>query len=194
MSILFNVEGRIVKPNVETLLIYPFKEIWERDSTSTKDYAIEDFTYIEFVTSEMKANPFSGYSSTIRKDKVRSAIITREDWEEDELILAGMEEIIKFQREASITYTYYMSARAAAEKMQDFFNDFNMSDVSPKTGMPFYKPKEITSSLIDTSKVLENLNTLREKVNEEVFDEIKNRAKKVISVFANPSSLTDNRT
>lgn len=193
MSILFNVEGRIVKPNVETLLISPFKDIWERDTTSTKDYAIEDFTYIEFMVSEVKANPFSGYHSNVRKDKVRTAIITRDDWEEDELIIAGMDELIKFQREASITYTYYMSARAAAEKMQDFFNDFNMSDVNPKTLMPYYKPKEITSSLIDTSKVLENLNTLREKVNEEVFDEIKNRAKKVISPFANPSSLTDNR-
>jgi len=193
MAILFIVEGRIVKPNVETLLVSPFKEIWERDETSTKDHAIEDFSYMEFCTSELESNPFSGYNLDIRERKVREQIITRENWEEDEFILAGKASIIQFQKEASATYTYYMSARAAAEKMQDFFNTFDMGAVNFKTGALIYKPKEITSALIDTAKVLENLQTLKKKVDAELFDEIKNKAQKVISPFANPSSLTDMR-
>ena len=186
MAFLFTVEKKIVKPNVETLLIHPFNEIWERDETPNKVEAIEDFTYIEFVTSMRKSNPYAGYSEDIRKEKVKSDIITRDDWQEDELILKGINKLNQFQEEASITYNYYMSAKVAAEKMNSFFRNLNMSLVNLKTGMPIYKPKDITSSLMDTSRVIENLNNLREKVDQELFEQVKNRGQKVISKFADP--------
>lgn len=191
MSLLFTVEAKIVKPNVETLLIYPFTEIWERDTTTGKHHAIEDFTYIEFVASVQKSNPYSGYGETERKKKVREQIIsiTREDWQEDELIQLGIQTLIKFQQEASVTYNYYMAAKQAADKMQTFFTTFDMEEVNTRSGTPLYKPKDITSALNDTSKVLENLNNLRDKVDNEIFEEIKNRAQKVVSPFADPSSL-----
>lgn len=190
MSLLFTVEAKIVQPSIETLLISPFKEIWERDITEDKRYAIEDFAYMEFVTSVQKSNVYSGYSEDTKKEKVKKDIISREDWQEDALIIKGMVEIIKFQKEASVTYNYYMSAKIAAEKLQDFFNDFAMDAVNVKSGMPLYKPKDITTALNDTSKILENLNTLRDKVDNELFEEIKSRAGKEISIFAKPESLT----
>lgn len=186
MSFLFNIENRVVKPNVETLLIHPFNEIWERDETPTKVEAIEDFTYIEFVTSMRKSNPYAGYSEDLRREKVKSDIISREDWEEDELIKKAINKVNQFQEEASITYNYYMSAKVAAEKMNSFFRNFDMSMVNIKTGMPIYKPKDITSSLMDTSRVIENLNNLKEKVEQEIFEQVKNRGQKVISKFADP--------
>lgn len=191
MSLLFTVEAKIVKPNVETLLMYPFTEIWERDTLTGKQHAIEDFTYIEFVASVQKTNPYSGYTEDQRRTKVKEQIIspTRTDWSEDELIQLGIAELIKFQKEASVTYNYYMSAKNAADRLQDFFNNLDMNELNIKTGLPLYKPKDITSALNDTSKVLENLNTLRDKVDNEIFEEIKNRAQKVVSPFADPSSL-----
>lgn len=189
MSLLFTVENKIVRPNTETLLIFPFSEIWDRDLLPGKQLAIEDFAYIEFVTSSKKSNPYAGYAENVRKEKVKSDIITRPDWEEDDMIKLGIEKMIKFQKEASVTYNYYMSAKYAAEKIQDFFNTFDMKMVNLKTGLPLYKPKEITSTLIDTSKVLENLNNLKDKVDTEIFEEVKNRGQKVVSLFADPNSL-----
>lgn len=188
MSLLFIIENKIVKPYPETLLIHPFNEIWERDTQPGKHHAIEDFTYIEFVTSMRKSNPYSGYDSSVKKQKVKADIITRPDWVEDELIIKGINKMNQFQEEASITYTYFMSAKRAAEKMQNFFNGFNMNAVNMKTGAPIYKPKDITSALMDTSKVLENLNTLREKVDQEIYEQVKNRGQKVISRFADPEN------
>ena len=40
MSHLFIVENNIAKPNTETLLISPFKEIWERDKSKDKSQVI----------------------------------------------------------------------------------------------------------------------------------------------------------
>jgi len=64
-----------------------------------------------------------------------------------------------------------------------------MNDVNLRTGAPIFKPKDITSALNDTSRVLENLNTLREKVDNEVFEEVKKKGQKIVSPFADPNSL-----
>ncbi len=189
MSLLFTVENRIVKPYAETLLMFPFNEIWARDKDPEKLNAIEDFTYIEFVVSVKKSNPYSGYAESVRREKVKEAIIKREDWEEDDLIRQGMASLIRFQKESSMTYNYYMSAKNAAEKMQEFFNTFDINRVNEKTGNPLLKPKDITAALNDTSKVLENLSALKTKVDNELFEEIKNKGQKVITPFANPGTI-----
>lgn len=190
MSLLFKVESKVVSPNVETLLISPFKDIWERDDSKDKRYAIEDFSYIEFMASIQKSNPYSGYPEHQRPEKIIKDIITRAEWDqEDPLLLNGINKLKEFQAEASVTYNYYMAAKSAAEKMQQFFITFSMEDVNLRTGAPIFKPKDITSALNDTSRVLENLNTLREKVDNEVFEEVKKKGQKIVSPFADPSSL-----
>lgn len=190
MSLLFTVESRVVSPTTESLLIFPFKDIWERDTSVDKRYAIEDLSYIEFMTSVQKSNPYSGYPEHQRSEKIIKDIITRAEWNEnDSLILAGIDKLKLFQEEASVTYNYYMAAKSAAEKMQLFFTSFSMADVNLRTGAPIYKPKDITSALNDTSRVLENLNSLREKVDNEIFEEVKKKGQKIVSPFADPSSL-----
>jgi hypothetical protein len=189
MSLLFTVENKLVRPHTETLLLYPFNEIWERDSSEDKRYAIEDFCFIEFMVSVKKSNPYSGYTTSDRREKILKDIITRAEWEEDSLIKVGMSRLEDFQREASITYNYFMAAKIAAEKMQRFFIDFDMTLVNERTGNPVYKPKDITSALNDTSRVLENLSGLKEKVDNEIFEEVKNKGQKIVSPFADPGSL-----
>ena len=71
MAFLFTVENAVAKPNVETLLISPFKEIWERDTSSDKSQAIKEFTFIELMTSKKKTNPYAGYADDIRFNKLR---------------------------------------------------------------------------------------------------------------------------
>lgn len=184
MSVLFTIENKIVRPHTETLLIPPFQEIWERDTTPNKEYAMEDFKYMEFMTSVMKTNPYRGYEESIRRSKIIQDCIKRDEWMIDELIEEGMERIKEFQTDASLTYSYFMSVKTAAEKMKKFFNTFDMTALNPKSLMPLYKPREITSALNDTSKVLENLDKTQKKVEEEIFESTKKRGDKVISPFA----------
>jgi len=64
MAFLFTVTEKTVFPNAETLLISPFKDIWERDKTKQKIYALEELAYIEFMTSMKKSNPYRQYPET----------------------------------------------------------------------------------------------------------------------------------
>ena len=189
MAYLFIVSEKTVFPHAETLLISPFKDIWERDKDKKKVNALEELAYVEFMTSMKKSNQYRQYPESQKEGKVRAAVITREHWEPDELIKQAMHKIIQFQQEASTTYNYYMAAKKAAEKMQNFFLEVDINAVNEKTMNPLYKPRDITAALNDTEKVLSNLKNLEKKVEEELYKETKNRSNKEISFFANPESL-----
>lgn len=189
MAFLFNVEGKAVFPNTETLLLYPFKEIWNRDKSKTKENALEELTYIEFMTSMKKTNPYRQYPEGKKDEVVRQDVITQKDWQPDNLIQEAMQKIVEFQQKASTTYNYYIAAKTAAESMQDFFLTVDVNERNFKTGNPVYKPGDITRALNDTEKVLANLKSLEKKVEEELYEETKTKGGKQISPFANRNSL-----
>lgn len=189
MAFLFEVNEKVVFPNSETLLVSPFKEIWNRDKSKAKHTALEEFAYIEFITSMKKSNPYRQYPEDKKEGVVREAVITNEDWQPDELVKEAVKKIIEFQEESSTTYRYYMSAKRAIETMIEFFNNVDLSERNFKTGNPIYKPSDITRAFNDLEKNMANLKALEKKVEEELFEETKNRSDKQISPFADPGSL-----
>lgn len=184
MAFLFTVEGRAVFPNAETLLLYPFKDIWDRDKSEDKEFAIEEFSYIEFMTSMKRSNPFRQYEDARKEVVVRKEVISREDWEPDKLIKDGISKIERLQKEGSTTYTYYMAAKIAAEKMKNFFLEVDVNERNLRSGSPIYKPVDITRALNETNKTLSNLKDLEKKVEEEIYESVKTMGGKTISPFA----------
>lgn len=182
MAFLFAVENHIAKPNTETLLISPFKEIWERDKSEGKEIALKELTFVEFMSSKKKTNPYAGYEDDKRFNKLKETLF-EEDWEPDELIERALVKIKDFQEEASPTYQYYLSASRAASKMRTFFNEFDINERNERNGNPIYKPSDITRALNDTDKVLQNLNSLKEKVEQELFEQTKTKGNKTINPF-----------
>jgi len=192
MAYLFVVQEKIVIPNPETLLIPPFKEIWERDTDKRKETALQELTYIEFMSSFKKSNPFKDYPEDRKSNMIIASVIKIDDWKPDRLVIEGIKKIQELQTNGSATFSYYLSAKNAAEKLQNFFNNFDMDERHPKTGLPIYKPKEITSALMDTERVLNNLTNMAKKVEEELFEDSKIKADKKISIFASPENFNLN--
>jgi len=189
MAFLFQINGKAVFPNPETLLIHPFKDIWDRDESPGKEIAIQEFAYIEFTTSMLKSNPYREYPEDKKDVILKKEIMLDENWEADDLIIEGIKKIQELQKEGSITYSYWMSNKVAIEKMIEFFNNFDIDERNFKSGMPIYKPKDITSAVADAEKTLTTLTALKSKVDEEVFEISKTKSDKKISPFANPDSL-----
>lgn len=182
MAYLFVVENGVAKPNTETLLISPFSDIWERDRTVNKEVAIKELTFIEFMSSKKKSNPYAGYDDEMRFDKLKQDFFS-ESWTMDVLLEQALIKVKEFQEEASPTYQYYIAATKAAEKMRGFFNSFDINERNERTGNPVYKPADITRALNDTDKVLQNLNSMKEKVEQELFEQTKTRGNKQINPF-----------
>lgn len=188
MAYLFKIEDNVIYPHEETLLIYPFDEIWERDTDSKKVNALEEFKYIEFMSSMRSTNPFKNYREDEKPNIIKAEVIKQENWEPDELIKDAVDKIKLMQKEASFTYRYYMSAKEGAEKVISFFESVDLNERTER-GMPVYKPKEITDTIEKTEKVLTNLKGMEKKVEEELFENSRNKSDKQISEFAMPESV-----
>lgn len=181
MSHLFTVENNRAVPNTETLLISPFSEVWERDDSKDKGQAIKEFTFIELMSSKKKSNVYSGYTDDVRFERLREMLFD-EDWEPDNLIEQCLAKIDELQKDASPTYSYYLAVVEAAEKMKGFFREFDINELNDR-GQRVWKPKDITSAMVDTERVLQNLNAMKDKVEQELFEATKTRANKTINYF-----------
>ena len=185
MNIFLVVNNRVAI-YAETILIEPFKTIWE---TNEPDMALRKFTYIEFMCSMKKSNPYIDYNEDVRGMKILQQSFPNESDEQiniiinDELVIQGMEVYKRFQREASPSLEFYEAALAAARKMSNFFMTVNISEKNPRSGMPVYKPSDITRALKDTNDVLKTLAGLREKVTMELYEDSKGKAGREINYF-----------
>lgn len=181
MAYLFELQNNVATPTTETLLISPYKEIWERDKSKNKEIAIKEFTYIELMTSKKKTNPFGGYSDEDRHKKLTEMLFNK-TWKPDKNIELGMAKINELQVEASPTYSYYLSVLEGAEKMKKFFKDFDINEVNDK-GTRIFKPNDIVIAIANTEKVLSQLNSMKEKVQQELFESTRTKANKTIGYF-----------
>jgi hypothetical protein len=188
MAHLFEIQDKIVYPTPEILLLEPFKTIWSRDKSQNKESALEEFAYIEFMSSAKKSNPFKGYSDEERGRKIIEQIMIEKNWKPDHLVLEGINYWLKYQEEASENYTLYKAAKKAVDNLKKFLKTVDVNE-RKENGTPVYKPKEITGAVVDIPKVTASLNDLKKKVEEDLFEQTKSRSGKTTSVFADPSSL-----
>ena len=180
---LFTIEGNTVKPTKEILLIYPFSEIWDRDSDIKKVTAMQQFKYIEFMCSPKKTNPFRGYEKEKKEQKVIENVFGKEAvYKPDNLVKMAMEQYLEFFYNASPSLAYLEDARGAANMTRQFLSEVDLSSET-KAGYPKYKPKDITSALVDTLNVLKTLDALEEKVQQELFENTKTKNNREINMF-----------
>lgn len=189
MSILFNLVDKHVEPTVEVLSIEPFKTIWERDKSSKKDKALLEFLYIEYMASFKKTNPFKDVPIENKEIMIKENIFKDSEYEIDELIEEGVKFLIELQRSYSMTFSYYLSALNAANKLKEFFNTIDLNERNYKSGVPLYKPKDITTALLDTESVIEKLKSLEKKVDEDIIENLRVKGDKKISKFSNPNNF-----
>jgi hypothetical protein len=184
MAYLFKIESNLVVPSDESLLIPPYKDIWDRDTSKNKDTAYRELTYVEFMSSQLSSNPYKGYAQSVRGSVIIKDIFKGEAWTPDALVLEAVKKIEQFQMDASPSYSSYSSGILAKEKVDTFLRTVELTKINFKTGMPLYKPKEITTALLDLDKVAMSLENLRKKVEEELFEAVKTKGQKEISPFA----------
>lgn len=191
MAVLFHVVNQKVVPTAETLLVHPFSDIWERDKSKDKEFALKEFAYIEFFCSVAKTNFFRQYEENVRSARIIDQVFGEKGYTPDELVLRAIALYNKFNTEASASYTYYQANLKLVKKIENYLNNLDPQAVNPKTMLPVFKPKDLTAAVADTKKVITELKGVEKIVQEEVQEELQIRAQKKISPFANPESLDD---
>ena len=155
MSHLFEIVDNYVVPKPEILLISPFKDIWEEDKTPNKNIATRKFSYIEFMTSHLRSNPYRQYPDEIKRDKIIEEVFNEDPkkFVEDKNMLLGISYLEEKQLKACTAMRLYIASKASIENLESFLLTVDLNQRHIKTGNPLYKPKDITNALKDIEDV-----------------------------------------
>lgn len=139
---LFKYEGYKVSISEEAFALKPFKQIWNRDRTASKDKALTELGYIYFMV-----DPRSDYQYLV-DDEERSKTIKEDqglpaNWQPDRVVKEAMEFYGKFKPTAALLLE---DTRYAVEKLRRLLRDINLDDKDDK-GKPIYTLNTITATI-----------------------------------------------
>lgn len=181
---IFEINGSVVRPVKDILLIYPFNEIWNRDESKHKSIAINELAYVYYIVSPKKTNPYSGYSNEIRSKKIIEGLWkdNKEKWKPDDLVKEAIDVYAKWLEEASPSMRYYNAVKSGVEQTINFFQNIDFNERTDK-GLPVYKISEVIPALKSANEVLKSMSDLQERVEQEVYESSKTKAGKEINLF-----------
>ena len=148
--------------------IEPFKTIWKRDRTKTKETAQGELAYIYF-TCDYKSDFYNITDEETRQIEVAKHCFSGKKWSPDKLI----EDAQEFYKERQKTFSLLLLEDAVhgIGKLSRYLRDINFeeNEVNEKTGE--IRPKHDIKKYADTIKtipdIMKSLNTLQEAVKKE---------------------------
>lgn len=128
---LFKYEGYEVRVAPEALTLKPFKKLWDRDKSKTKDTAIQELSFLYFY-----CDPRSDYQYIIDDEDRLAAVKEGEGfsdkWKPDEDLLKAAEFYKSFDTPSAILLR---SAMVAVDKVQKKLIDVDL-DATDDKGKP----------------------------------------------------------
>lgn len=179
---IFLLENNVVKPTPESLLIRPFKQIWDRDKTVKKERAMKEIAYIEFMKSFKRSNPFIGYEDFDRHRKVCQFVFDDNKYVPDEVVQQAMKVYDELQNEGSLSLRYYKSLVQGVDKLIKFVETVDLDERDLK-GTAVWNPTHITNITKTAGDTLKQLNMMKEQVEQELYESSKTRGNREINIF-----------
>lgn len=149
---LFKYEGYKIVISEEAFALKVFRQIWNRDRTTSKDKAIMELGYVYFMV-----DPRSDYQYLVDEDERSKAIIEGEglpsDWKPDKLVKEAMNFYGKFKPTAALLLE---DTRYAVDKLRKLLRDINLEDKDDK-GKPVYTLNTITATIKQVPSLAKDL-------------------------------------
>ena len=168
-----------LKVTEEALLIRPIRRLWNQDRSGQKEKFFQQLSYLWFMT-----DPRSSYSYILDYDERHKAIVEQEGLPEDfkpsEMLIEAMRIYAKITTTPS--QKMLISALKAADTVSKFLEDPNILTEEDANHRPKYKVGDITKALKDVEGIVNSLQSLQKKVDQEVLDAGKARGTQELTV------------
>lgn len=149
---LFKYEAYKVTISEEALALKPFKQIWNRDKSISKDRAISELAYIYFME-----DPASDYQYLVDRDDRSKAIIEGEGldnkWKPDKVVIEAMEFYASFKTTSALILE---DTRKVAENLRKALPTLNITEEDDK-GRPKYTIASITKAIRELNILIKEL-------------------------------------
>lgn len=175
---LIRYEGYNLTIEPEMLLIKPFKALWERDKSKTKENALMELGYIYFM-----CDPRSDYMYLVDDEDRHKAVIEGEglkvDWKPDSVVIAAME---YYKSIKPLAAQLLDDLRVAVNKIRTHLKDLDLTK-EDRNGKPVYSLDSYTKTTVQLTALIESLNNTEKKLYSTMTEEEKVRGNVEKSMF-----------
>lgn len=158
---LFSLDNGRVTFTPEALTIKEFKDIWDKDTSKHKEFAVEEFAYV-FYLADYKS-PYLSYDLSARENKIVTDVITKKGWKPGEHIKAAIAKYSELQETPSMGLL--KDAEMALDKIRYYFRNVDVTD--DENGAV---TKNLISNVEKLGGVIKGLTLLRDMVDKEVSE------------------------
>lgn len=176
---IFEIKNFVVTFSPQALMLKPFKEIWLNDKSKDKTKAIQELSYIYFMSDDR-----SDYMYVLNLDE-RHQYVLRDLMMDPQWIKPQyIDEAMEFYVEASTTTSTQMlkSTRGVIEKISKFLDDIDVNE-RDKNNKPMFDIGKIVASVEKIPKLVKALNEIEQEIVKE--KELKSQGSKNGGVFDN---------
>lgn len=184
---LFVIDGFIVRPSMHALLIEPFKSIWEKDDTETKEIAIKIFSYTEMMCSPKKSNPFRNEPLDTRSESVKIEVFG-ENYKDvitsdmEMMMINSVEKYKDLLSKASPIYSLLITSMKAIQKTRDFLENIDYNKRT-NSGSLVLKPKEVMTAIQEIPETEKVISELFAKVGQDLEEQSRTRNEREIGDY-----------
>jgi hypothetical protein len=171
MAKLFDIQAGKITINEESLAIPPFKALWDRDKTKTKERATKEISFVAFLC-DYKSPYFEAYTEDQRLKVLKRDFLGDENFELDEVLENAIERYKEF-RETTNT-RLLRTAKATAEKLAEWFYKIDF-DARDRDGRPIYTARDVSANLKDIGGIVKSLDVLERQVQKEQLEQSRAR-------------------
>lgn len=185
----FDIEGGRVVFQPQFLAVPAFKKVWDKDKNKNKHKAYNELSYVVFLCDNTISNPYRNMAESLKEEVLKRDVLGDVDYKITDDLKSAIE---KFNQLKETTSSRLLkSAKIAAEKLSDYFeNKINFDDLD-SNGKPVYSAKDLASNLGAIGKIIESLKKLEEQVLKEQLDGGTARGGAEIGDFELPSEDID---
>ena len=162
----------------EALLIRPIRRLWNQDRSERKEKFYQQMSYMYFMVS-----PQSTYSYILDLDKRSKVIIEQEglpsDFRPSEILIEAMKVYKEHTR--TVSQELLESSLIGAKKVSDFLRNLDLTEEDDK-GRAKYQVSTITAALKNIEGIVQSIQTLQKKVEQELVDNGKARGTQELTV------------
>ena len=162
----------------EALLVRPIRRLFNADRSERKEKFLEQMSFLYFVV-----DPRSTYSYILNEGERKKAVIEQEglpkDFKPSEMLQEAME--IYKKHTMTVSQKLLSDALVGADTVGTFLRTVDLTETDDK-GRPKYQVSQITAALKNLEGIINTIQTLQKKVEQEIVENGKARGTQELTI------------
>lgn len=175
---LFKYEGYKITISEEALLLKPFKAIWKRDKSQSKDRALSELGFIYFFC-DIRSDYQYIVDEESRMASIKEGEGMPEDWTPDSVVLEAMQFYSTFKPTSALLLE---DTRFAVDKLRKLLREIDLTQTDDK-GKPIYTLNTITATIKQVPSLVKDLDEAERSIAKEIAQSDKVRGAQSKSIY-----------